>query len=45
MLEIAFEFEEAATNILSKKLLRAREQTSAHMMILAGGVSANSKLR
>lgn len=42
---IAYEFEETVTDILSKKLLRALEQTSAHMMLLAWGVSANSKLK
>ena len=42
---IAYEFEETVTDILSKKLLRALDQTHAHMMLLAGGVSANSKLR
>lgn len=43
--KIAFEFEETVTNILTKKLERALDQTEARMMILAGGVSANSKLR
>lgn len=45
MREIAYEFEETVTNILSKKLLRAIEHTWAHMMLLAGWVSANSKLK
>ncbi len=43
--EIAYEFEEVVTTILAKKLLRALEQTDAKMMLLAGWVSANSKLR
>ena len=43
--EIAYEFEEVMTTILCKKLLRATLQTDAEMMILAWGVSANSKLR
>lgn len=43
--QIAFEFEEVVTDILSKKLQRAAEQKNAHMMILAGGVSANTKLK
>jgi tRNA A37 threonylcarbamoyltransferase TsaD len=33
------------TDILSKKLLRAREQKNAKMILLAGGVSANTKLK
>ncbi len=45
MQEIAYEFEETMTNILSKKLLRALEKTWACMMLLAGWVSANSKLK
>jgi tRNA A37 threonylcarbamoyltransferase TsaD len=36
MREIAYEFEETATDILSKKLLRAIEQTGVDMMLLAG---------
>jgi N6-L-threonylcarbamoyladenine synthase len=30
---------------LSKKLLRAQEQKNAKMILLAGGVSANTKLK
>lgn len=33
------------TDILSKKLLRAAEQKNAKMILLAGGVSANTKLK
>ena len=42
---IAYEFEETVTNILSKKLQRAQQHTSAQLMLLAGWVSANSTLR
>lgn len=42
---IAYEFEETVTNILAKKLIRALDQTGAKMMLLAGGVSANSRLK
>jgi N6-L-threonylcarbamoyladenine synthase len=45
MREIAYEFEETATDILSKKLIRALGQTWASMMLLAGGVSANTILK
>jgi N6-L-threonylcarbamoyladenine synthase len=44
-IHIAFEFEEIVTDILSKKLERAVIQKWAKMMILAGGVSANTKLK
>ncbi len=44
-MQIAFEFEEVVTDILSKKLLRARDQKNAKMILLAGGVSANTKLK
>lgn len=43
--EIAYEFEEVVTTILAKKLLRALGQTDAKMILLAGWVSANSKLK
>lgn len=43
--EIAYHAEETITDILAKKLLRALEQTSARMMCLAGGVSANTLLK
>ena len=33
------------TDILSKKLLRAAEQKNTKMILLAGGVSANTKLK
>lgn len=36
ILEIAFEFEEISTDILSKKLFRALVQKDAQMMVLAG---------
>lgn len=42
---ICYEFEETATDILSKKLHRAVEQTGVKMMMLAGWVSANTLLR
>ncbi|NRH21089.1 tRNA (adenosine(37)-N6)-threonylcarbamoyltransferase complex transferase subunit TsaD [Candidatus Gracilibacteria bacterium] len=45
MMQIAFEFEQIVTDILSKKIQRAVEHKGAHMMILAGGVSANSTLK
>ncbi len=44
-MKIAFEFENVVTDILSKKLERALVQTGAKMMILAGWVSANTKLK
>jgi N6-L-threonylcarbamoyladenine synthase len=43
--ELSFEIEETITNILSKKLMRAREHTGSQMILLAGGVSANNILR
>jgi N6-L-threonylcarbamoyladenine synthase len=43
--EIAYEVEETITDILSKKLRRALDHTSAHMMLLAGWVSANTLLK
>jgi tRNA A37 threonylcarbamoyltransferase TsaD len=33
------------TDILSKKMFRAAEQKNAKMILLAGGVSANMKLK
>ncbi len=42
---ISYEFEETVTNILSKKLIRAAEKFAIKNIILAGWVSANSKLR
>jgi N6-L-threonylcarbamoyladenine synthase len=44
-IQIAYEFEEAVTEVLSRKLIMAREQYGAQMMVLAGGVSANTKLK
>jgi N6-L-threonylcarbamoyladenine synthase len=44
-IQIAYEFEEVVTDILSKKLLRAAEQKNTKMILLAGGVSANTKLK
>ncbi len=44
-MQIAFEFEQIVTDILSKKIQRAVEQQGARMMILAGGVSANTTLK
>lgn len=43
--EIAFEFEEVVICILVKKILRAQEQYKTQNIILAGGVSANTKLK
>ena len=42
---ISYEFEEIATDILSEKIMRAYHATGAEMILLAGGVSANSKLK
>ncbi len=44
-IQIAYEFEEVVTDILSKKLMRASEQKNAKMILLAWGVSANTKLK
>ncbi|MBC7503552.1 tRNA (adenosine(37)-N6)-threonylcarbamoyltransferase complex transferase subunit TsaD [Candidatus Gracilibacteria bacterium] len=44
-IQIAYEFEEVVTDILSKKLMRAAEQKDTKMILLAGGVSANTKLK
>lgn len=43
--EIAFEFEEAVVEVLIKKSIKALIQTKAKTFIMAGGVSANTKLR
>ncbi len=43
--EIAFEFEEVVIRTLVKKLLRAQEKYKTVSMILAGWVSANTKLK
>lgn len=42
---IAYEFEEVMTDILTTKIMRAKDITHASMVCLAGGVSANSVLR
>ncbi len=42
---IAYEFEEIVTDILAEKLLRALRQTQSSIMLLAWGVSANSRLK
>jgi N6-L-threonylcarbamoyladenine synthase len=44
-IQIAYEFEEVVTEVLSRKLMMAREQYGAQMVVLAGGVSANTKLK
>ena len=44
-IQIAYEFEEVVTDILSKKLMRASEQKNPKMIMLAWGVSANTKLK
>ncbi len=43
--KIAFEFEETMVRILTKKLFLAIEQFPVSMILLAGWVSANTKLR
>jgi N6-L-threonylcarbamoyladenine synthase len=42
---IALEFEEAVTEILLKKTLRAAEEYGAKTIIIGGGVSANRRIR
>ena len=42
---IAKEFEEAVVEVLVEKTLKAAKDTSAHSILLGGGVSANQKLR
>lgn len=44
-LMIAREFEDAVTEVLVKKTLRAIDQTSAQTLAVGGGVSANSFIR
>jgi N6-L-threonylcarbamoyladenine synthase len=44
-IQIAYEFEEVVTEVLARKLHMAREHYGAQMMVLAGGVSANTKLK
>lgn len=43
--EIAYEFENAVTEVLAGKLLNAAKQKEVKSVLLAGGVSANDKLR
>lgn len=43
--EIAFEFEQTVVNTLSYKLFHAAEKYNISSVILAGGVSANDRLR
>lgn len=43
--ELAFAFQEAATDVLIKKAVRAAKQYKVKSLMLAGGVSANSLLR
>jgi len=43
--DIAFAFEEAIIDVLLKKSERALEQTNCRQLVIAGGVSANQKLR
>lgn len=43
--EIAFEFEQTVVNILSYKLFHAAEILGVSSVVLAGGVSANDRLR
>ncbi|MBP6981873.1 tRNA (adenosine(37)-N6)-threonylcarbamoyltransferase complex transferase subunit TsaD [Candidatus Gracilibacteria bacterium] len=43
--QIAFEFEEVVIRTLVKKLIRAQEQFGGKSIVLAGGVSANTKLK
>ncbi|HUY05238.1 MAG TPA: tRNA (adenosine(37)-N6)-threonylcarbamoyltransferase complex transferase subunit TsaD [Candidatus Paceibacterota bacterium] len=42
---LAHEFENAVTDVLSKKTARALEQTGAQTLVLGGGVSANTHIR
>ena len=43
--KVAFEFENAVTDVVVSKLKRAIAQTDAKSIIFAGGVSANERLR
>ena len=45
MREIAYEFQDAVTDILTDKLFRAASQLDIPRVLLAGGVSANDQLR
>ncbi|MFA6969734.1 MAG: hypothetical protein WC217_04050, partial [Candidatus Paceibacterota bacterium] len=42
---LAREFEDAVTEVLWKKTLRALEETSAQTLVIGGGVSANTHIR
>ena len=42
--DIAYEFQEAVVEVLSKKLIQAGEDFGAKALALAGGVSANTRL-
>jgi N6-L-threonylcarbamoyladenine synthase len=42
---IAYEFENAVTEVLLKKTARALEETEARTLVLGGGVSANTHIR
>lgn len=43
--DIAYEFQEAVVEVLSKKLIQASQHFQAKTIALAGGVSANHKLK
>ena len=43
--DIAYEFQEAATDILTAKCLSALKQTDLKSLIVSGGVGANTRLR
>lgn len=42
---IAYEFQEAVTEVLTKKCMAALKQTGLKQLIVSGGVGANSRLR
>lgn len=43
--EVALEFENAVTDVLLKKTIRALEETGAKTLVIGGGVSANTHIR
>lgn len=43
--DLAREVEEAITDVLTSKALKALEQTGLHRLVISGGVSANQRLR
>lgn len=45
MQDIAWEFQEAVTDILTKKCLKALKQTKLKRLVVSGGVGANRRLR